>query len=155
MCLTKVNFTTKYNRKSREFTCVGYKILKPASCLKKQTNSTYNVDFNYHLTYDLVLLKNATKWKKANFSFYSKSSKPFSVETDLSGNKYPPGFHIFVNRMDAERYSTGVLVEVEYKDVLCFGKQLTGNLGQRNYDAQCVIARQMKLVKPLKFIEYV
>ena len=51
MCLTKVNFTTKYNRKSRDFTGVGYKILKPTSCLKKQTNSTYNVDFNYHLTF--------------------------------------------------------------------------------------------------------
>ena len=154
MRLTKTLFTTNYNRESKSFIGVGYKMLDPLGLMKSQKLQPKSDTAEQCKYFNLEFKDNPT-WKKAAFSFVTNGTpKPSNLESTVNGDSYPPGFHIFLNMQDAERYDSGVLVEVQYKDVLCFGTQNTGGIfTKKTYDAPCIIARQMKLIRPLKFVD--
>lgn len=154
MCLTDAHFTTSYDCESKSFIGVGYKILDPDTFMKRKSKQPINTDLSFSKYFNLEFKDNPT-WKKAAFSFVTNGTpKPSNLESTVYGDSYPPGFHIFLNMQDAERYDSGVLVEVQYKDVLCFGTQNTGGIfTKKTYDAPCIIARQMKLIRPLKFVD--
>lgn len=154
MCLTKTLFTTKYNRESKSFIGLGYKMLDPLGLMESQKLQPRS-DTAKQSRYFKLEFKDTPVWKKAAFSFVTNGTpKPWNIESTVNGEDYPPAFHIFLNEEDAEQYDTGVLVEVQYKDVLCFGMQQTGGINKKKtYDAPCIIARQMKLIRPIKFVD--
>jgi len=56
---------------------------------------------------------------------------------------YPAGFHIYENFKSAYLdclYNTEVIVEVEYSDAVCFGKEFFGNV---------IVAKKIKLIKEI------
>ena len=78
-------------------------------------------------------------------------ANPDNTVTADDHKLYPPGFHIFLNAIDAKNYGIGALVQVHFKDVIAFGKQITGYnlLCDKVYNTDCVISRYMKIVDVL------
>lgn len=78
----------------------------------------------------------AGKWLKAN----TKSK----LYTNNYVSPYRSGFHIFLNKADAEKYTSGSkVIRVRYRGVTTFG------LNKTDYDAygDCVIASEMFIEK--------
>lgn len=132
MCLTKVAVTV--NGKGIG---IGYKLIPFAAF-----NSVISAD-KFTICQFALKKKWSKQWRKSCYR---------GMEYDDSGNKvYPPGFHIFLRAQDAQKYSDdGFLVQVEYQNILAFG---TNETGYGKYNAACVIANHMRIVKILKKIE--
>lgn len=72
-----------------------------------------------------------------------------------TGEKYEPGFHLFVNKKDAKRWRQvyGLLgtsvKKVEYKDAFIIGKSRLPILYRDEYKeflADCIVARQIRII---------
>lgn len=96
------------------------------------------------------------KWYEANGSRYQtvkeSTDDNFKINTILADSckTYPAGFHIFLNKKDAEAYSNKPVYQVAFSDVLSFGKNVTGDNGKK---APCIIAKHI-FYFPLKSDDY-
>ena len=109
------------------------------------------------------------KWRRAEFNQSTNKVTPSEtvfIENDTDfvsvDKEYHPGFHIFISKSDAENYHSltknKVIVKVEYKNIIAFGKQRLfkgpfkideqGNV-VRSY-GECVIAEYMRLIEVVK-----
>lgn len=81
---------------------------------------------------------------KGDFVSESSNLKSCKLETADDDRCYIPGFHIFLNKEDAQNYcqEKSVLVKVKFRGVLAFGKDQTNTI-----DKPCIIASHMKIVK--------
>ena len=120
MCMSTVQFALEYDKGCRDFVGIGYKKVTET----KSTNK---------------------KWQEAKGGWGSKSSSlKTSEKTGPHNKQYIPGFHIFLNKNNAETYGGGgsCIVKVKYRGVLAFGKNETGG----GY-GDCIIASHMKVVE--------
>jgi len=120
MCLKTVDFALEYDN-SHEFVGYGYKRIA-------------KFDLDKYKNWTECLFTRCSNRRRITSSIYAKDSKV-----------YPPGFHIFLNKIDAERYNSynsSVVVIVKYKNVIAFGI----NNGGQSW-GPCIIARHMKIVE--------
>lgn len=95
-------------------------------------------------------------WIKAEGKLYGNSkleSKIISVDRIA----YHPGFHIFVNQIDAERYTGAVngihpVYQVEFRDIMALGENECYYDPNHKEDSgwvlkPCVVAKWMRVVK--------
>jgi hypothetical protein len=128
MCMNKVDFSLVYNAKSNSYIGVGYKKIHKEKAKK------------YGKT-----------WHRATGSIVDNADLDYkflrtSVSRPTPGSSYHNGFHIFLNKVDAESYSRNltdlIVVKVEYKNVLGFGTNKTADRS-----GPCVIAEYMRVVE--------
>lgn len=125
MCMNSVKFALEYDKNARDYVGYGYKRLE---------------DYEY---------KKYKKWCVADGDWGDvRKDKTINLRnTKVNGNtkklSYIPGFHIFLNKEDADAYSEyGNTIKVKFRGVLAFGTNET-RFGSRD----CVIATHMKLVE--------
>lgn len=112
----------------------------PNFLLKKKTG------YKYLDKYDKVY---SAPFRCTNFSIGKTvhSSKGRILMGRNDGKTYPAGFHIYKNINDAKDsayYHNGVVVEVEYDDIQCVGKNSHKDKGLT------IIARKMKVLREIK-----
>lgn len=152
MCLSSLNFSTKYNNKSHSYTAFGFKSIRESDVL---VNGKIKASLK--------------KWQRAEFNqSFNKITPSRTVFIENDGDlasldkTYHPGFHIFISKSDAENYHSltknKIIVRVEYKNIIAFGKQrlfkrpfkvdAQGNL-IRSY-GECVVAEYMRIIEVVK-----
>ncbi len=106
--------------------------------LTKNSKGFYGVGYKNMCPKDVTI----NKWLRAKSR--NKDDDGFIRATDYS--TYYPGFHIFTNLNDAQRYIDGSIYEVHYRNVLAFGK----NEVSYDYSGPCVIAQYIRYVRCLE-----
>lgn len=135
MCLKSIDLILKWNRWEKAYVGIGYKVYENDRVLDKKV------------------------WLEANgyWGHITLSDKglPSKLIQSTKGDTYHPGFHIFLNKKDAEDYekiSGHQVYLVRFKDVLGYGMNIT-NRHKRSKDkrlGKCVISRYMKIVEKIK-----
>lgn len=145
MCLKTLNLALKYNSKTKEYTGFGYKVL---------SSFVFNSSGKLDETTDKCKRKKwSKKWKRAVGWYYTKSLQENEEYANKKGKgikdkQYYPGFHIFLTPEDAKSYNpTGVVVKVEYKNVLAFGTNDAGFQNGKRVSGPCVVAEYMRIVE--------
>ncbi len=138
MCLTSVELNLVYDKEEKDFVGFGYKSIDIIDRLDR---------INYSKTFGLY----KSGWNTATGSFTESKINYHSakyVTKTLNGistgyTSYWPGYHIFLNPIDAARYMPMYgLVKVMFKGVTSFGRNMAGPTAE-----PCVIAKHMKIVK--------
>lgn len=116
MCLSTVDFALHWDDQVKDFVGYGWK-------------------------YGITVPKRG-KWYLASgtrYSFREKLKDTFIISDD--DKAYPPGFHIFLEKEDAENYGSDSsrVYRVAYRNVLAFG----ANECNRKDDGSCVIAKEI------------
>lgn len=121
MCLSRLEFSLKYNKKLGEYVGLGFKA--------------------YDTQDDISGLRN---WVQAA----GDGVLSHSVTMTKDGEYYHPGFHIFLDYTAARNYfsvsTCKKIYLVKYHSPIAFGSNITYKY---NVNYPCVIARYMRIVK--------
>lgn len=142
MCMSSIKFMLNLRpNDDGDFVGVGFKSLP----------SNFILDKTGRINYAKKNMKKR-QWSK-NWKDAFSHSGPTTIKASRGG-WYQRGFHIFLNMEDARKYeSSGVLVRVEFKNVLAFG-----NNPVRSYQfwpfsysvntyGPCIISQYMRIVE--------
>lgn len=126
MCLKTVGVTVLYDDKAHAFVGYGWKRMETKN------------------------LKRFKKWQQANGDrdYIKRNRKLKDVfECGSDGNRYTPGFHIFLTEKDATDYKPGGVnvVKVKFKGILSYGTQSLDHLNSNAKCVPCVVTEWMKL----------
>lgn len=121
MCMTSVALNLEWNEKLQDFVGFGYRAGDDKLPVNQWLESGPDTLIHASLIYDSEKV----------------ISGPYKI--GFGDNKYSAGFHIFLNKKDAESYGCGTPYKVCFTTVVAFG---TNETEKRN-DAPCVVARYM------------
>lgn len=131
MCLSSVRFALNHNGIG-----VGYKAVSII-----YLDSLERLNWSSKCVRDNDWSKN---WQEAK----NKIDDGKVVLFTRDGSPYPIGFHILLSTRDAKLYSySSQIWQVEYKEILAFGKQASVYTSKV---LDCVIAKYMRFVKKVK-----
>ena len=136
MCLKTTELALHWDEEEQTYVGTGYKTYDGLNHNWNGINFKIGKWFNF----------NPKNWKYNNKLSYREFNKyeRYCEEGD-DNKKYVPGFHIFLEAIDAKNYGNAYVYEVMYKNVLGFGtNSVTGSI-----DGPCVIAADMKIVRKL------
>ncbi len=135
MCLLTVSLNLKKNEDG-EFVGVGYK-------------AVYKNDVNTINTEWTVAKVNEDKLSANDFNDYKRDNS--SLITSEQGIGYNVGFHIFLDKKDADDYGPRKdweIYEVEFKNVTCFGENTVYGVSPREC-RPCVIAQHIRYLRKI------
>jgi hypothetical protein len=148
MCLRKIELNLKRQRNG-QFVGTGYKIL-PTKSYANHTDLVQVFNDKKQLTKAAERKGWSRKWMQAK-GWQGKGLQHENAAADFRSNNqdihYSPGFHIFLTKEAAQNYThRGVIVKVEFKNVIAFGTNETNVNGA---SAPCVVAEYMRVVEIL------
>lgn len=132
MCLRTVDFSLLWDKRQKDFVGYGYKRIE---------HDLLNKYKRWHTATGNINVTQRTIKEPAKNILADKTK--FADDRAL----YHPGFHIFLEKCDAEKYDVYIdypVVKVMFKGVIAFGTNAT-----KYHFGPCVIATHMKVVEVL------